>query len=102
MRSRKGKWQPFDALSGYREKLDEVNYEKEKKQRPVLSAEYFEELNLKLQQAILDQTEVCIKYYQDGYIYSIYGIISKVDPVYKTLTVNNQKISLLMITEINI
>lgn len=100
MRNRKGKWQPFDALTGYHEALEKVVLQKNKQARPVLASEYFEELNEKLYEALASKKEVSIKYYDDGYIYKVSGIISKVDTVYKMIIINNKKIPLNYITEI--
>ena len=44
-KERRGKWQPFDALEGYQRSLRQVEYERKKIPKPVLSEDALEELN---------------------------------------------------------
>ena len=80
---RKGKWQPFDALEGYGAAIRNVAQEKNKIDKPILFADELEMLNEKLATAYETQKEVMIKYYKNGYLESIVGIINKIDLVYK-------------------
>lgn len=100
-KERKGKWQPFDGLEGYKKSIRGVVAEREKKQKPVLLPDELEILNEKLNAAISQNAEVTVSYYQGGYIKSAFGKISKVDAVNKEITVGSERIKMAMITKIS-
>lgn len=97
--NRKGKWQPFDALSGFHDSLAKADYDKEKVNKPILSSDKKEQINDALALAIDDNSQVIIKYFYDGYIYNIEGYIKKVDVINKTITISNKTINLINIVD---
>lgn len=101
---RRGKWQPFDALEGYSAALRQVEKKKDKIEKPVLFPDELETLNDKLYLAYSDRLEVLIKYFSNGYILEVQGIVTKIDMVNKEITIksNNEslKIKFNMITKI--
>jgi len=101
-KERQGKWQPFDALSGYQNSLRKVEHEKGKISKPVLLPDALEELNEKLVSAINNNDSVVISYYENGYINEIEGFISKVDTVYKEIVISSIKIKLNSIQDIKV
>ena len=84
---RKGKWQPFDALEGYGTAIRNVEYAKNKIAKPILFPDELEMLNEKLANAYERQKEVIIKYYKNGYLEDIGGVVSKIDLVYKEILI---------------
>ena len=100
-KGRKGKWQPFDGLEGYKNSIRSVVSEREKKPKPILLPDELEILNEKLNLAISQNAEVTVSHYQGGYIRSVFGKISKVDAVNKEMTVGSERIKIAMITKIS-
>lgn len=88
-KDRKGKWQPFDALEGYGSAIRNVEYEKNKIEKPILFPDELERLNEKLANAYEEQKEVLVKYYQNGYLEDIIGIVSKIDLIYKEILIKS-------------
>ena len=100
-RERQGKWQPFDALDGYKTSLKRVEYEKDKITKPVIYPDQLEEMNEVLTSAFNNQEIVVIQFYRNGYIYEKVGLIDKVDPINKTIKIDNNNIKLNMIVNLN-
>lgn len=97
---RKGKWQPFDALSGFRKSIEEVNYKQEKVAKPLLSVDKQEQINNNLTEALEYDYEIIIKYYIDGYIYNLEGKIKKIDLVSRSIKIAQKTISLINIVDV--
>ncbi|HHU56573.1 MAG TPA: YolD-like family protein [Acholeplasmataceae bacterium] len=95
---RKGKWQPFDALSGYKESLQQVENERKKIPKPILSEDMLEELNYKIQSVL--NCDIVIKYYYRGYINSVEGRIKKIDTINRELYIDDKKIKINNIIDI--
>ena len=57
-KDRKGKWQPFDALEGYKTSLREVELNKQKIEKPILFSDELELLNEKLTTAYNEKTYI--------------------------------------------
>ncbi len=100
-KGRKGKWQPFDGLEGYKNSIRSVVTEREKIPKPVLLPDELEILNEKLKAAISQNAEVTVSYYQGGSIRAVFGKITKVEAVNKEITVGSEKIKIAMITKIS-
>lgn len=92
--NRRGKWQPFDALSGFRDSLQKKSYDLEKQVKPQLSPDQVEDINNILNEALTYQQEVEVNYFSDGYIETITGGINKIDLIKKLIYINNKKIRL--------
>lgn len=73
------KWSAFDALSGFNPMLKEMKYHLGKSDKPILSDDDYETLNRIMEDAILDNNEVSITYYEDGYSKMTFGRIKKLD-----------------------
>ena len=73
------KWAAFDALNGFNSMLKEMKYKLGKVDKPILSEDDFEQMNQTMKQAIIEDLEVVIKFYEDGYAKSTFGKIKKLD-----------------------
>lgn len=84
-------FQPFDALSGFREALHQVERIVENKKE--LSDDYFRELDLKL--ANLHRgSKVKISYYYNLEYVETIGTIKRIDPTYRRIYLDNSIIIL--------
>jgi len=73
------KWAAFDALNGFNSMLKEMRRRLGKVDKPILSVDDFETLNRQLQEALLDNLEIEITYYENGYSKTGFGKIKKLD-----------------------
>jgi len=73
------KWAAFDALNGFNSMLKEMLRRLGKVDKPILSDDDFEILNRQLQEALLDNLEIEITYYENGYSKTSFGKIKKLD-----------------------
>ena len=73
------KWAAFDALSGFNSMLKEMRRRLGKVNKPILSVDDFEILNRQLHEALLDNLEIEITYYENGYSKTSFGKIKKLD-----------------------
>ena len=97
------KWAPFDALNGYNSMLKEMKYRLRKQDKPALSRDQYEELNRNIQEAIINDEEVEIEFYDAGYIKVSYGKIKKLDFVYKqVILTTEEKISALDVISVHL
>lgn len=85
------KWAAFDALSGFNPMLKEMKHRLNKSYKPILSEDDFENMNLLLQEAILDNLEVAITYFENGYSKITFGKVKKLDYVSKNITLTTQE-----------
>ena len=81
---------PFDALKGFRESLEKTEFLFENKK--TLSSDSEEELNNKFLSLSIGNY-VFVKYYYQFECVESYGIIKKIDTIYKNLYLSNSKIS---------
>lgn len=81
---------PFDALKGFRESLEKMEILSENKK--ILSYDSEEELNNKFLTLDVGNRVLVKYYYQFDYI-ETYGIIKKIDTIYKKLYLNSCYIS---------
>ena len=73
------KWAAFDALNGFNPMLKEMKRRLGKVDKPVLSEDDFEEMNRIMKQAITEDLEVVIVFYEDEYSKTTFGKIKKLD-----------------------
>lgn len=73
------KWSAFDALNGFNSMLKEMKYRLGKVDKPTLSEDDFDNMDRKLQQAILENSDITISYYEDGYAKTTFGKIKELD-----------------------
>ena len=85
------KWAPFSALDGYSSMLHEMKHRIKKQEKPILSDDEYELLNRNIQSAIIDNLEVEVQYFDQGYMKRSYGRIKKLDYVYKCLILTTEE-----------
>ena len=73
------KWSAFDALNGFNSMLKEMKYRLGKIDKPILSSDDFEKFDLVLKEALFEDQEIAIKYYENGYSKITFGKIKKLD-----------------------
>lgn len=83
------KWQPFASLPEQANYINKLIYEMNKIERPILSEDQLNELNETLFRAFENKEQIALEYFHDGYIYLVEGIIIKIDPIKKSLIVEN-------------
>lgn len=91
------KWQPFKALSQQDEVLDEIIKQKNKKERPRLSEDQIE----KIQRNLVLNEELSIKYYTTNEVKEEKGVITKIDPYQRKLTINRKSILFIDLIDID-
>lgn len=97
------KWAAFDALSGFNPMLREMKQRLNKKEKPILSSDDFEQMNLTLQEAIFNEKEIAVTYFEAGYSKMTFGKIKKLDYNTKTLTlITKEKINAFDILNIEV
>ena len=95
------KWAPFDALVGFKELINKMHYNRNKKPKPILSSDQLENMDYLLQEALIKKLELVFDYYEDGYIKTVYGKIKKVDQINQLIILNNNlKLTVNSITNI--
>jgi len=85
------KWAAFDALNGFNSMLKEMKRRLGKVDKPILSDDDFETLDRTLQTAILEDREVAIAYYENGYSKTTFGRIKKLDYDYRLIVLNTRE-----------
>ena len=85
------KWAPFDALTGQRDILEELLYNINKKEKTTLSDDENNEINSALLDAFNNKKTISIQYYSDGYSYTTFGIIKKIDTINKVIILNTDE-----------
>ena len=72
------KWAPFSSLIEQATCLEEMKYQRNKIDKPILTDDQMEKINFVLQTYKRGQT-VKIKFYSDGYLYFINTKIKRID-----------------------
>ncbi len=82
-------WNPFFALANTRGKIDEAFDNRNNVEKPVIS----EETAIEIQDKVVSSYENCavvdIKYFKNSRCIVETGIVSKIDVINKTITINN-------------
>jgi|SRR5690554_107018 len=86
------KWQPFASLPEHANYLNKLVYKMNKVERPILSEDQLNELNEKLFVYFENKETISLKYFYDGYIYLVEGIIIKINHIKKTVIIENNNI----------
>ncbi|WP_436966630.1 YolD-like family protein [Staphylococcus xylosus] len=81
------KWLPMATIPLQHEMLNEYISDQNKIEKPILSDDQINEINQKLLYKMFHNPEITLKFYNDGYIDEINGIIHKVDPLKSALYV---------------
>lgn len=85
------KYQPFDSLKGLRESLILTEYEFDKEEKPFLSSDQLEEIDIKLIDCFTMDYLTKIVYYEDGYLKESTGLIKRIDVINKYVIFKNKK-----------
>jgi hypothetical protein len=85
------KWAPFQSLKEQTIYLHEIENNRKKVPKPILSEDQISEINYSL--TTYNNEVVVIVYYKNGFIKQIKGRIKKIDPTFKYLLVEDIKIS---------
>ena len=85
------KWAPFSSLIEQATCLEQMRYERNKIEKPVLTDDQMEKINYVLQSYRKGQT-VKIKFYNDGYLYFIETQIKRIDLENRYLILTNGKL----------
>jgi hypothetical protein len=100
------KWQPFASLPEQATYINQLIYDLNKVERPILSEDQLQDLNMKLVQYYENKEPIKLHYFHDGYIYLVEGTITKVDPIKQLVVINHldkrDKFSIASIVEIEI
>lgn len=84
------KWNAYKSLTEQSSTMDKMRYEMGKEEKPTISNEKCEKINNIL--VAYHNQEVTIKYFYDGYQYEISGVIEKIEPSFKRLTIEGKAI----------
>ncbi|MBP5217289.1 MAG: YolD-like family protein [Bacilli bacterium] len=84
------KWAPYQSLVEQATSLALMRRKKQKVERPLVASDQAEEINEIL--VHYAKEEVAARYWEDGCLYDVSGIISKIDAVYHFLVLNGKKI----------
>ena len=71
--------------------LKEMKHRLNKKEKPNLSEDDFDAFNLTLQEAILEDKEVQIIFFEDGYSKTTFGKVKKLDYNNKIIVLNTKE-----------
>lgn len=85
------KWAPFSSLIEQATCLEEMKYQRNKIDKPVLTDDQMEKINYVLQTYQKGQT-VKIKFYNDGYLYFVETQIKRIDLENRQLILTNGKL----------
>ena len=62
------KWNAFNALLAHGSNVKKMMLERKKVEKPILSSDQIEDLNLKLMVAVEEEREIQVAFYNKGYI----------------------------------
>lgn len=85
------KWLPFENLANNKKIIDTILLEKAKIKKPVLSLEQQETLEEKIIEAFYEQISIILKFYKNGYIYTLNTKILHLDSNSKKILLENKK-----------
>ena len=85
------KWAPFSSLIEQATCLEEMKYQRNKIDKPILTDDQMEKINYVLQTYQKGQT-VKIKFYNDGYLYFVETQIKRIDLENRQLILTNGKL----------
>lgn len=85
------KWAPFASVLSGSQVLREIEEEKSRIVKPILSPEQTEELEQKIIECFNNSTLVEVLFYQQYHIHKITGVITKINVSAKNITINGHK-----------
>lgn len=84
------KWAPFNSVINGNQLLDEINYERNRISKPILSEEQIADLEENIITAYSERSIINLYFYKNGCINIINGQITKLDPANKIIIINNK------------
>ena len=94
------KWAPFSSLIEQATCLEQMKYQRNKIEKPVLTDDQIEKINFVLQSYKKGEM-VKIKFYHDGYLYEISTTIKRIDLENRQLILENGKLEFSNIIDID-
>ena len=94
------KWAPFSSLIEQATCLEEMKYQRNKIEKPVLTDDAIEKINLILSTSKKGQ-HLHIKFFHDGYLYEVDSIVKRVDADNKILILEKGKLLFTNIIDID-
>lgn len=85
------KWAPFDALNGHTAIIEELIFNLNKKQKREISVDDYNEFDRIVKKAIKDNETICVDYFDNGYTYSTFGKIKKIDQNNKIMVLDTNE-----------
>lgn len=82
------KWAPFNAVVNGNELLSNIMEEKSKVDKPILSDEQINNLEVKIMKSYRKKSEIKLIYYKNGTSNIIDGQITKLDAINKVINLN--------------
>ena len=94
------KWAPFSSLIEQATCLEQMKYQRNKIEKPILSEDQIEKINFVLQSYKKGEM-VKIKFYHDGYLYEINTTIKRIDLENRQLILENGNLEFSSIIDID-
>ena len=94
------KWAPFSSLIEQATCLEQMKYQRNKIEKPILTEDQIEKINFVLQSYKKGEM-VKIKFYHDGYLYEISTTIKRIDLENRQLILENGKLEFSSIIDID-
>lgn len=96
------KWAPFDGLQGFNDLYLNLKYKLNKSDKPILSDEDLYYMDIKLKEAIYENRQLIVTYYNNGYFNSLYGYITKLDHLKRLIYIDNIPLNVNNITQLEL
>ena len=94
------KWSPYSSLIEQATCLEQMKYQRNKIERPILTDDQKEKINYALQSYKKGQI-IKIKFFHDGYLYEINTSIKRIDLENHVLVLENGKLDFINIVDID-
>ena len=94
------KWAPYSSLIEQATCLEQMKYQRNKIERPILTDDQKEKINYALQSYKKGQI-IKIKFFHDGYLYEINTSIKRIDLENHVLVLENGKLDFINIVDID-
>ncbi len=85
------KWAPFNSVINGQDVIKEINEEKSRINKPILSEDQLEELENIILEVLSNQSTIELIFYRNNHFYKVTGKITSVNTAQKKITINNQK-----------
>ena len=83
-------WAPFNSVINSNDVMNDIREKELYITKPEYTEEQLEEIEYKIIESYTSQNMITIDYFQNNRSISIKGIISKIDPIYKRIYINNK------------